>query len=362
MKKTPLFTKHQEAGGKIIDFGGWALPVQYRGIIDEHNAVRTRAGLFDVSHMGELWLQGPDVASDLQRLVTNDISKTQVGQAVYSPMCNEQGGVVDDLLLYRVSEQQWMLVVNAANTDKDEAWIGEHTSKDTHLTNHSLETAQLALQGPRAEAILQRLTMTDISKIRFFRFEQAAVVADVPVLLSRTGYTGEDGFELYFNAADAPMLWERLLDEGYADGLEPAGLGARDTLRFEAALPLYGQELASDISPLEAGLNRFVKLDKPAFIGREKLLEQAAVTRRRIIGLEMVGRGVPRSHYSVQHNGQPVGQITSGTYAPTVQKYLALALVASSLTETGTMLDVMIRERPVPAVVVPLPFYSRRRT
>ncbi|MDW7655831.1 MAG: glycine cleavage system aminomethyltransferase GcvT, partial [Bacillota bacterium] len=212
MKQTPLYTKHIEAGGKIIDFGGWALPVQYRGIIEEHEAVRRRAGLFDVSHMGELWVEGPDALAFLQQLVTNDLSRAKDGQAVYSPMCQDDGGVVDDLLLYRISEDRWILVVNAANTAKDETWIRTRLSGRVSLTNRSEETAQLAIQGPLAEAILQRLTPVNLSDIRFYRFMTDVPVTDIPVLVSRTGYTGEDGFELYFQAEDAPVLWDRLLD------------------------------------------------------------------------------------------------------------------------------------------------------
>lgn len=364
MKQTPLYDKHLESGGKIIDFGGWALPVQYQGILEEHEAVRTRAGLFDVSHMGELWLGGPDTLANLQRLVTNDLSRARDGQAVYSPMCMETGGIVDDLLLYRLAEQHWLLVVNAANTDKDEAWIRERLTGQAVLENRSAQTAQLALQGPAAERILQRLTPAALHEIRFYRFLPDVTVADIPVLVSRTGYTGEDGFELYFPADRATELWDRLLEAGRSDGLVPAGLGARDTLRFEAALPLYGQELGPDISPLEAGLDRFVKLEKDDFIGRAALREQQerGVPRRRV-GLAMVGRGVPRSHYPVQCcDGQAAGIVTSGTFAPTVKQNLAMALLERPFAEPGRLVDVIIRGKPVPARVIDLPFYSRRKT
>jgi aminomethyltransferase len=362
MKQTPLFKKHQDAGGKIIDFGGWALPVQYRDIIEEHEAVRQRAGLFDVSHMGELWVEGPDALAFLQQLVTNDLTRAQDGQAIYSPMCQHDGGVVDDLLLYRVAADRWLLVVNAANTEKDEAWIKSNLSGRVSLTNRSDETAQLAIQGPRAEAVLQRLTLARLADIRFYRFMTGVLITDIPVLVSRTGYTGEDGFELYFQAADAPQLWDRLLEEGRTDSLVPAGLGARDTLRFEAALPLYGQELGPDITPLEAGLNRFVKLDKPDFIGRPALLAQHEKGLSRIrTGLAMIGRGIPRSHYEVCRGDRIVGQVTSGTFAPTLKKNLALALLDTSLAVPGQAVDVIIRGKPVQAEVVELPFYSRKK-
>lgn len=362
MKQTPLYAKHIEAGGKIIDFGGWALPVQYRGIIEEHEAVRQRAGLFDVSHMGELWVEGPDALACLQQLVTNDLSRATDGQAVYSPMCQDDGGVVDDLLLYRVAEERWLLVVNAANTGKDEAWIRSRLSGRASLTNRSEETAQLAIQGPLAEAILQRLTPVNLADIRFYRFLTDVQVADKPVLVSRTGYTGEAGFELYFQAEDAPVLWDHLLDAGQTDGLVPAGLGARDTLRFEAALPLYGQELGSDITPLEAGLNRFVKLDKPDFIGRPALLAQHENGLARIrAGLNMIGRGIPRSHYEIRQGDRIVGQVTSGTFAPTLKKNMAMALLDTSLAVPGQIVDVIIRDKPVQAEVVELPFYKRKK-
>lgn len=360
MKQTPLYEKHLEAGGKMIDFCGWALPVQYRGIIEEHEAVRKRAGLFDVSHMGVFWMQGSDVLANLQRLVTNDLSKASDNQAIYSPMCREDGGVLDDLLLYRIKEDIWQLVVNAVNTQKDKNWIQSHLRGQATLSDITDETAQVAIQGPRAEAILQRLTTTDLGKIRFYRFMTDVYIADVPVLISRTGYTGEDGFELYFNAKDAPMLWERILDEGYPDGLTPAGLGARDTLRFEAALPLYGQELSEEITPLEAGLERFVKFEKYEFISREALLKQKEKGPERMrIGLEMEGRGVPRPHYVVQREGCSVGFVTSGTFAPTLKKNLAMALVNRKWTDLGCRLGVEIRNRLVPARVVALPFYKR---
>ena len=361
MKQTPLYAKHRELGGRIIDFGGWAMPVQYRGIIEEHEAVRRAAGLFDVSHMGELLVRGPDALANLQRLMTNDLSRVQAGQAVYSPMCTPEGGVVDDLLLYPCSDREWLLVVNAANTDRDIAWIAGHLTGDATLQDVSADCAQLAIQGPAAERILQRLTETPLAGIRFYRFRQPVFCAGVETLVSRTGYTGEDGFEIYLAAAAAPLLWDRLLAEGEPDGLVPAGLGARDTLRLEAALPLYGQELGPDISPLEAGLDRFVKLDKPSFIGRDALLRQRAEgLPRRLVGLEMLDRGVPRSHYEVRAGDRLVGHVTSGSYAPTLRRNIALALVAVDQSATGTALDIVVRGKPLQAKVVGLPFYNKK--
>lgn len=361
MKQTPLYENHRQLGGKIVDFGGWALPVQYSGILDEHEAVRTKAGLFDVSHMGELLMQGPAAQANLQNLLTNDLAQVQIGQCIYSPMCTPEGGTVDDLLAYRLGETDWLLVVNAANTDKDEAWIRQRLAGNVQMINQTAEYGQLAIQGPRAQSILQRLTGTTLTDIRFYRFRQSVLIDGVPTLVSRTGYTGEDGFEIYLPSSETSRVWDLILNEGQADGLVPAGLGARDTLRFEAALPLYGQELALDITPLEAGLNRFVKLEKSGFIGRNALVsQQEAGLTRRLVGLEMIERGVPRCHYDIQAAGQPAGHVTSGSFSPTLKKNIAMALVESQYTEQGTPLDVIIRGKAAAAQVIALPFYKRQ--
>ena len=361
MKRTPLYERHLALGGRMIDFGGWELPVQYQGIIKEHEQVRSAAGLFDVSHMGEITVKGPDALGFIQRMVTNDISGAQDMQAVYSPMCDENGGVVDDLLIYRIGEEDYLLIVNAANTDKDYEWLCRHASGQVELRNVSDEYAQLAIQGPNAERILQRLCGAPLEGIRFYRFRTDVHVAGVPAIVSRTGYTGEDGFELYLPAAEAAGAWDKLLEAGEADGLVPAGLGARDTLRFEVALPLYGHELSDSISPLEAGLGMFVKLDKEAFIGREALAAQKADgLKRRIVGFEMTERGIPRSHLDVRRDGASVGVVTSGGFAPSVGKNLGLALVDIGCTAEGTALDIIIRDKPVKAQVVKKPFYSKK--
>jgi aminomethyltransferase len=360
LKQTPLYPIYSEYGGKIIDFGGWALPVQYKGILEEHEAVRTKAGLFDVSHMGEIEVSGPDALVNLQRLVTNDVSKLAVNQALYTPMCNEAGGCVDDLLIYRLQEDTYLLVVNAANIEKDEAWIRSHVQGDVQVVNRSYEIAQLALQGPLSEAILQKLADVDVWDIPYYGCRQDVNVAGIRTLVSRTGYTGEDGFELYVDAKDAIALWKAVLAAGAPDGLVPVGLGARDTLRFEARLPLYGQELSDTISPLEAGLGMFVKLDKGDFIGREVLAEQKANgVKRKLVGFEMIERGIPRTHYEVQVNGQRIGEVTSGTVGPTVKKHIGLALVDIAYSTIGQEFDILIRNKPVKAVVVKTPFYKR---
>ena len=362
MKQTPLYENHRQLGGKIVDFGGWALPVQYSGILEEHEAVRTRAGLFDVSHMGELLMQGPAAQDNLQNLLTNDLSRVQIGQCIYSPMCAPDGGTVDDLLVYRLSETGWLLVVNASNTEADETWIRQRLVGNVQLINQSADYGQLAIQGPNAERILQRLTDVNLADIRFYRFRQDVVIDGVSTLVSRTGYTGEDGFEIYLPSGKTSQIWTMLLDEGQADSLIPAGLGARDTLRFEASLPLYGQELARDITPLEAGLDRFVKLEKGAFIGRDALLSQrAAGVPRQLVGLEMIERGVARCHYEIQAAGQPAGHVTSGSFSPSLKKNIALALIESRYAETGTPLDVIIRGKAAAAQVIALPFYKRQK-
>lgn len=361
MKRTPLYERHLALGGRMIDFGGWELPVQYQGIIKEHQQVRSAAGLFDVSHMGEVRVQGPDAQDFIQRMVTNDISGAQDNQAVYSPMCDETGGVVDDLLIYRLSGDDYLLVVNAANTDKDYEWLCAHVPEGVELRNVSDEYAQLAIQGPNTEKILQRLCDKPLEEIKFYRFRTDACVSGVPGVVSRTGYTGEDGFEIYLPAAEAATVWDQLLEAGKDDGLVPAGLGARDTLRMEAALPLYGHELSDMITPLEAGLGMFVKLDKEAFMGKEALAAQKARgLKRKIVGFEMTGRGIPRSQMDVQKDGVSVGFVTSGGFAPSLGGNFGLALVDVGCAAEGTALDIVIRDKPVAARVVRKPFYNKK--
>jgi aminomethyltransferase len=361
MKRTPLYERHLALGGRMIDFGGWELPVQYQGIIKEHEQTRSAAGLFDVSHMGEIAVTGPDAQRFIQHMVTNDISGAQDMQAIYSPMCYESGGVVDDLLIYRLGSEEYLLIVNAANTDKDFEWLSTHVSGNMELRNVSNEYAQLAIQGPEAERILQRLCAQPLEDIRFYRFRTDVRVDGVPAIVSRTGYTGEDGFELYLPAAEAAGVWDKLLEAGKSSGLVPAGLGARDTLRFEVALPLYGHELSDSISPLEAGLGMFVKLDKEDFIGKEALAAQKAQgLKRRVIGFEMVDRGIPRGLMDVRKDGALVGYVTSGGFAPSVGKNLGLALVDIGCAAEGTELDIIIRDKPAKAQVVKKPFYSKK--
>ncbi len=350
-------------GAKTIDFGGWALPVQFSSIKEEHEAVRTRAGLFDVSHMGEIDVKGEKALDYLQKMMTNDVSKLKVNGAQYTAMCYEDGGTVDDLLVYKYSEEHYLLVVNAANTIKDYDWLEEHIIEGVSLNNISNEMAQLAIQGPKAEVILQRLTNTDLSSIGIFKFQADLMIAGIKTLVSRTGYTGEDGFELYAASEDAPALWKAILAAGEPENILPCGLGARDTLRFEAKLALYGQELTKDISPLEAGIGFAVKTSKEAdFIGKSALLRQRENgLERKLVGIEMIGRGIPRTNYPVYKGEQLIGEVTTGTQSPTLKKNVGLALIKKEYTEMDTELDVEIRNKRVQAKVIPSPFYKRQK-
>jgi aminomethyltransferase len=361
LKRTPLFDLYKEYGGKVIDFGGWELPVQFSGIIDEHEAVRTRAGLFDVSHMGEITVKGSDALAFLQYLLTNDISKLSDGAAQYTAMCYENGGTVDDLLVYKKADQDYLLVVNAANIEKDFNWIKSHAKGAVEITNISSDVAQLALQGPKAAAILQKLTNTDLSEIGFFKFQDNVEISGIEALVSRTGYTGEDGFEIYCNSEDGPALWKMILETGEPEGVAPIGLGARDTLRFEAKLALYGQELTADISPLEAGIGFAVKLNKEEdFIGKDALKKQKEEgLSRKLVGLEMIEKGIPRTGYEVFKDDVKIGEVTTGTQSPTLKKNLGLALIDSKFTELGTEVEVQVRKKRLKAQVVKSPFYKR---
>lgn len=356
-KKTALYDCHLAAGGKMVPFAGYLLPVQYQnGVIQEHLAVRQAAGLFDVSHMGEVTLCGPDALANLQHLLTNDYDNLQDGFVRYSPMCYENGGVVDDLLVYKLGENNYFLVVNAANKEKDVSWLREHVFGNVQLEDISENISQLALQGPRAVEILQTLTTAAEIPARYYSFTEKATVAGIPCLLSRTGYTGEDGFELYCANADAPQLWQALLAAGEPQGLVPCGLGARDTLRLEAAMPLYGHEMDADTTPLETGLGFFVKMSKQSFIGKEAMQASAPRTR---IGLKITGRGIAREHCPVYSGGKQIGVTTSGTHAPFLGQAIAMALVEAGEYLAGQALEVEVRGKRLAAETVALPFYKR---
>ncbi|MEN2766003.1 glycine cleavage system aminomethyltransferase GcvT [Ornithinibacillus xuwenensis] len=366
LKRTPIYPEYEKLGAKTIDFGGWDLPVQFSSIKQEHENTRTKAGLFDVSHMGEILVTGPKSLDYLQYLTTNDVSKLIPNKAQYALMCYEDGGTVDDFLIYMLDVDEYLVVVNAANTEKDFDWMKQnnhYTKEEVELKNVSSDYVQLALQGPRAEEILQTLTETDLSSIKFFRFEREVLLSGLktPALVSRTGYTGEDGFEIYITKDAGASLWNRLLEAGSDKGLLPIGLGARDTLRFEANLPLYGQELSSNITPIEAGLNFAVKVNKEAdFIGKEVLKNQVENgPTRTLVGIEMIDKGIPRHGYEVFSGEEEVGIVTSGTQSPTLQKNIGLALVKKDFAMVGTDLDIQVRKRRLRAQVIPRPFLKR---
>jgi aminomethyltransferase len=362
-RKTPLYDKHVGLGARVVDFAGWWLPVQYTGILEEHRAVRQHAGLFDVSHMGEIRVKGPDAFKFLQKIVTNTLTGMKDGGVRYSPICYPSGGTVDDALVYQFSSEEYWLVVNASNKDKDLAWIMENSSgMEVVITDESDETAEVALQGPAAAEILEKLAGNIVTKLGYYEFMPEVMMAGVETVVSRTGYTGEDGFEIYCRPKDAEKVWDTLLDAGKPEGLQPAGLGCRDTLRFEASMPLYGHELSAEISPLEAGLSRFVSFEKGDFNGRDALLAQKAQgLRRKLVGFEMLDRGVARAGYPVLKNNEIIGHVTSGTFAPTVGKNLGMALVRADIGPVGTEIAIEIREKPVRAQTISRPFYKRRK-
>ncbi|MDD3921894.1 MAG: glycine cleavage system aminomethyltransferase GcvT [Eubacteriales bacterium] len=358
--QTPLYLRHVQNGGKMVPFAGYLLPVQYAaGVMKEHAAVRENVGLFDVSHMGEVRFTGKDAFANIQHLLCNDYTSLRDGRVRYSPMLNERGGVVDDVLVYRFSEENYLMVVNAANRHKDVSHILAVRFGNVEIQDISDSVCQLALQGPKAEAVLRTLVPGDAIPQKYYSFIPDVMVGGVNCLLSRTGYTGEDGFELYADAKDAQTLFDALVAAGAPYSLQLCGLGCRDTLRMEAAMPLYGHEMDDTVSPLETGLGIFVKLDKPDFIGREALLT-AGEPRRARIGLAMVGRGIAREDCPVYAAGRRIGQTTSGTHCPTVGP-IAMALVEKPAPEPGASVTVEVRGRAVEAKVVPLPFYKRKK-
>lgn len=357
LKVTPLLNAYSQYGGKIIDFAGWALPVQFEGIIQEHETVRNAAGIFDVSHMGEIEVKGQEAFDFLQNLVTNDLSNMEDNQVIYTLMCYEDGGVVDDLLVYRFSKDYFYLVVNASNVDKDFDWMVKNSEGyDAKLSNISESVAEVALQGPKAQEILQKLTDTNLEEIKFFYCKRDVIIDGVNCLISRTGYTGEDGFEIYTNNNDIEKLWHTIIKEG----AKPIGLGARDTLRFEVNLPLYGNEISQDINPLEAGLGFFIKLGKDKFIGKDALVRyKESGLKRKLVGFELIDKGIPRHGYDVQVNGEKVGFVTTGYFAPSLKKNVGHALVDAKYSELGTEIEIVIRNKTARAVVIDKKLYKK---
>ncbi len=358
-RKTPLYEEHVRLGGKIVPFAGWLLPVQYSGVITEHMAVREKCGIFDVSHMGELLLKGQSAKENLNHLLTNDYTDMPVGAARYSPMCNENGGCVDDLIVYKKAEDDYFIVVNAANKDKDYAWMKEHLLPGSELTDASDDYAQIALQGPKAEEILKKLAAEEDIPTGYYTALFDRTVDGMNCIISRTGYTGEDGFEIYLSPADAPKMWNLLLDAGKEEGLIPCGLGARDTLRLEASMPLYGHEMNDEISPRETGLGIFVKMKKEDFIGKAALVQRGKPTVKRV-GLKVTGRGILREHQTVLLDGKEIGHTTPGTFCPYLNQPVAMAILPKEYAEIGTALEVDVRGRKVPVEVIALPFYKRK--
>ncbi len=358
-RKTPLYDIHVSEGGKIVPFAGYLLPVQYEtGIIAEHEAVRTAAGLFDVSHMGEVVFRGPGALATLEHLISNRYADMSIGRVRYGVLCNERGGCIDDLIVYRLGEEEWLVVVNASNREKDVAHMQANLLPDTICEDISDSIAQVALQGPRSREILARLCDESALPARYYSCAQHVDIAGIDALVSQTGYTGEFGYEIYVDAAEGPALWKALREAGDEDGLIPCGLGARDTLRLEASMPLYGHEMDEDTSPLEAGLGLGVKLDKDEFIGRDALIAAGEPKRVRI-GFEVVGRGIVREHQDVYVGDTLVGHTTSGTFAPHLKRAIAMALVDVDHAAEGTELEVDVRGRRIGVRIVDMPFYRR---
>jgi aminomethyltransferase len=360
-RTTPLAAEHQALGARMIEFGGWLMPVSYAGILEEHRAVRTRAGLFDLSHMGELFLEGPQAAEALGFALTTDPSSLTVGRAHYSMICFPQGGVLDDLIVYRLGQDRFMVVANASNAAAVSDALAERIEGfQVVLDDRSLATALVAIQGPRSVEILRPLTDVDLAAQRYYSIAEGSV-AGIPALVARTGYTGEDGFEMFADVGSVSAVWSAVYEAGQKFGLVPVGLGARDTLRLEAGMPLYGNELGPDTTPFEAGLGRVVKFEKKGdFVGRAALTKaQAEGPRKRLVGLVVRGRGIARHGYDVFAGEGKTGSVTSGTLSPTLNKPIAMAYVAPSSAEPGTILDVGVRDQRIPAEIVPLPFYKR---
>ncbi len=357
--RTPLYAVQKERGARFVPFAGYELPVQYAGVIEEHTAVRSRVGLFDVSHMGEIMIEGPGALDLLQWIITNDAAKLVDGKAIYTVMCVETGGVVDDLIVYREAADRYFLCVNASRRDADREHITAQARRfNCRVRDVSHDWAQLALQGPRADAVLAKLAGAEVAKLERFAWVDT-VVAGVPeVRVARTGYTGERGFELYVKAAQAEKVWRALEDQGRVEGLALCGLGARDTLRLEMKYPLYGNDIDGEHDPLAAGLGFVVKLGKGDFLGKARLAAiHAEGPRTSWVGFKMVGRGIPRPGYPMTHNGQQVGLVTSGTYSPSLGEPIGCGYVPAALKGVGTSLAIVIRDKPVAAVVVATPFY-----
>jgi aminomethyltransferase len=361
LKVTALNGIHRASGAKMVDFGGWDMPVQYSGLVDEHHTVRNAVGLFDVSHMGEIELRGPEAAKAANFIGSNDVSKLKPGQVHYSGLLYDSGTFVDDILVHKISEEHIFICVNASNQDKDFEHIRAVNKFDCEVDFASDRYAQLAVQGPRALATVQKLTSIDLASIRYYWFTHG-VVAGLDAMVARTGYTGEDGVEIYVDPGVAVDLWGKIIEAGAEFGIKPCGLGCRNTLRLEAKMALYGHEIDATITPYEADLGWIVKLDKGDFVGREALAKQKeAGVRRKLAAFEMRGRGIGRDGYEVQIGGQPAGWVTSGSPSPTLNKNIGLCYLPADRAAVGQAIEVIVRNQPVEAVVVPAPFYKRAK-
>lgn len=368
LKRTALFEEHQRLLGRLIDFGGWELPVQYSGVMDEHLACRASAGIFDVSHMGEIDIHGSDAELFLNYLVTQDVSKLSVGQAQYTLMCHDSGGIVDDLVIYKRAPDSFLVVVNASNIEKDFQHILKTKDRKNSslsklsITNESQNYSQIAIQGRNSSLILSKLTSLSLNDLKTYWFTETTLLGEVPALIGRTGYTGEDGFEIYIPWDKGPEVWRALLEVGSPFGIKPCGLGARDTLRLEMKYPLYGHELTDQTNPLEAGLKRVVKLDKPDFVGRNSLVQiQSKGIDRSLVGFKMNSPGIPRCGYTLwdQTMKTQIGEVTSGTQSPSLREAIGIGYVQSIDPKVGTKLFVEIRSSLIPAEIVSTPFYKR---
>lgn len=361
LKKTPLFAVHSSLNAKLVDFGGWNMPVQYSGVLQEHHAVRTGVGLFDVSHMGEIEVHGPEAAKLVDHVATNSASKLKVGQAHYSALLYEHGGFVDDILVHKISDTDFFLCVNASNQEKDFEHIRSHNRFNADVVFASDRYAQLAVQGPKALETVQKLTDTNLGAIKYYWFTDGQI-AGVPARIARTGYTGEDGFEIYIAPQSVISAWNAVLDAGKEFDIKPCGLGARNTLRLEAKMALYGHEITASINPFEADLGWIVKMDKGEFVGRPALekVQQQGITRK-LVGFEMKERGIGRDGYEVWMNGKPAGWVTSGGPSPTLNKNIGLCYLPLDKASPGQAIQVIIRNAPVDAVTVPTPFYKRAK-
>lgn len=360
-QKTPLYDEHVRLGGKIVDFAGWEMPVQYTGVIDEHLAVRRSAGLFDVSHMGQIEIAGKGAEALVQSLTTNDVKKMTDGRAQYSIFCNDRGTVIDDIIVYRFSPERYIIVVNASNAAKDFAWVKKHERTDAKVSDLSNDFALIAFQGPMAAEILSGLTELDLPSIGTYYHRTGSVAGKANVIVARTGYTGEDGFELFTSPKDAPSIWQALMERGKPHGVCAAGLGARDTLRLEMKYSLYGHEITEETNPIEAGLGWVVKLDGPDdFIGKAAIAQvKKAGLSRRLAGFRMTDRGIPRQGYPIIIDGKPSGIVTSGTMSPSLSVAIGIGYVPAGSEKIGNKISIDIRGQAREAVVVETPFYKK---